>query len=303
MLFRLILVIGLLASNVEAQAVLTNFFDSLENHGAIGDDSTDDTAAIQAAIDAVAASGKVLLVGAGPYRHTGINMKANVRMRGLGVKVSTLRYSPASNGNAITLVEDTNNSEISDLKIDALTTSTGIAVTGEGQVREFWMNRFEIEDFNKGINIHEGINCTIEDGRILGRGVGNAGSYGVKLGDITAGSEATTTSTLRNLYITGQETCVNFDGGSSNVALNLVCETVTTSIRNKGFNTSIGGYWDNETTFLNAIAGGYGFLSVNPSVFDTGVRKEKPVDEGYVTYGDASSKSRTEIQTNQIQRY
>lgn len=75
----------------------------VELFGATGDGTTDDSAAIQAAIDYVAAlpgnlAGGVVLFGSGVYRASNLVLKARVRLRGKGYGLTQIRRVNAGTG-------------------------------------------------------------------------------------------------------------------------------------------------------------------------------------------------------------
>lgn len=270
---------------------------TLESYGVVGDGATDDTTNLQAAIDDSSSTGKVLLAKASVYLHTGLTWKASARLRGVGPKKTFLRYS-ATSGDAITMGADVNNAEISELAIDCSTTSTGWAIKASSSgLREFLLNRFEIEDFKSGIDIYNGINGRITHGRINGQGSGVSGSVGVKLGDATAGSLETTTMTLDNLYASDFELCLNLDGGDANRFVNSICANTVTAIRNRGKNYSAGSYFEGLSgNLIENVDGGYGMVIMMPTIFnDSATRIEDPIGTGIVDLGDSSSTRRTKI--------
>lgn len=62
----------------------SNISKSVKEFNAKGDDSTNDTAALQAAIDAVEAAGGRLFIPAGTYRHTGLTITKGIVIEGEG---------------------------------------------------------------------------------------------------------------------------------------------------------------------------------------------------------------------------
>lgn len=71
---------------------------SVKDYGAVGNGSTDDTAAIQAGIDAVsAAGGGTLLLPEGTYIAAGLQMKASVYLQGSGERATTLKLKNSAN--------------------------------------------------------------------------------------------------------------------------------------------------------------------------------------------------------------
>lgn len=71
---------------------------SVKDYGAVGNGATDDTAAIQAGIDAVsAAGGGTLLLPEGTYIAAGLQMKASVYLQGSGERATTLKLKNSAN--------------------------------------------------------------------------------------------------------------------------------------------------------------------------------------------------------------
>lgn len=71
---------------------------SVKNYGAVGNGTTDDTAAIQAGIDAVStAGGGTLLFPEGTYIVAGLQIKASVYLQGSGERATTLKLKNSAN--------------------------------------------------------------------------------------------------------------------------------------------------------------------------------------------------------------
>lgn len=127
------------ASSTRAQADAQymrrgSLFINVKDYGAKGDGSTDDTTALQAALDAAntgGVSGKRVYLPAGDYRHTG-NLRIyanNVAMVGAGAGATTLTNTSTTTDSII--LTDTWQKlgiTIADMAITAATTTTGSAI-------------------------------------------------------------------------------------------------------------------------------------------------------------------------------
>ena len=92
---------------------------SIKSHGAVGDDSTDDTTAIQAAIDALPAGGGIVYVPPGTYKTTAVlTGKANMRLVGEGPEISIIK-NYASSGDCIDLGASNDGGSIEELKFES----------------------------------------------------------------------------------------------------------------------------------------------------------------------------------------
>lgn len=103
---------------------------SVEDFNAKGDGVTDDTLAIQAAIDAVnAAGGGVLLLPKGIYQTSGITLKDGVILKGEGAWASILRTTHATQS----IITMKTSAVISDIKLlSSVTRTTGYYVDCQG---------------------------------------------------------------------------------------------------------------------------------------------------------------------------
>jgi hypothetical protein len=104
---------------------------NVKDYGAAGDDSTADTAAIQAAITAAAVTasgglGATVFLPKGTYRTTGITLPDNVQLRGAGQRASRIKGI-----GAVTTLTIGTNCVVSDLQItgDATVGGKGLAAT------------------------------------------------------------------------------------------------------------------------------------------------------------------------------
>lgn len=91
---------GLWASQSGNFVALNGGVAYAENFGAIGDDSTDNAVAIQAAIDALPSTGGTVVFGPGIFRTSALHTLAvdNTFLRGAGYAITTIRGSAASSG-------------------------------------------------------------------------------------------------------------------------------------------------------------------------------------------------------------
>lgn len=96
---------------------------NVKQRGAVGDGSTDDTAALQAAIDAVGAGG-VLYVPSGTYKTTtALNLRDKIAIRGDGDGVSVINQTSTSAG--VFAGTDVDRVELADLKLQGPGSGTG----------------------------------------------------------------------------------------------------------------------------------------------------------------------------------
>ena len=177
----------------------------VRDYGAKGDGATDDTTAIQNAIDALTTSGGALIFPPGTYNHTGLTFKAKIAYIGASCLASTLQYTPAS-GNGITLPADADRISIRDLDFYSNNNSSGTGIIGTADViRELDMRDFRIRGFKHGINFSQLLNCYIGLSRIVGQGQGVAGSNGIQVGTFGAGAGCSSV-TLEHNYMLQFET-------------------------------------------------------------------------------------------------
>src|SRR5688500_7421158 len=95
-----------LASSVQATLSKANFSLNVKDFGAIGNGSTDDTAAIQAAIDALPAAGGLIVIPAGTYVvSSSLVLKEGVQLEGSGPG-TILRAASASLGIDVVKIGD-----------------------------------------------------------------------------------------------------------------------------------------------------------------------------------------------------
>jgi len=175
-------------------------------YGAIGDDATDDTAAIQAAIDAAAVSGGVIFFPPGIYKFSGLSSAGDyLNFEGSGKTVTTLQYT--GSGTAISLT-----GQIIAMRKLAIQTDSQANLAMDLSAAG-WSSRYVLEDidictelptnkFDSGIWMHRGGTPYLRNVRIACTGADEIGSYGFKLGDATY---AAAFAVLISCYATGCE--------------------------------------------------------------------------------------------------
>ena len=174
--------------------------------GAKGDNNTDDTDAIQAAIDSLGSYGGVVYFRPGAYQNTGITLTSNVCLRGSHRGVVSLMYKAAS-GSCVTLANNCKWGRIENLNIrNDYSTAGGYGVDGRnGYIENFAMENFAVSRFQYGICVEEGKNITIDTGYIVCYGGGTAnGTIGLKLGDYDSGY-IVNSATVKDMYFTMAE--------------------------------------------------------------------------------------------------
>ena len=143
----------------------------------------DDTATIQAAIDAVAQTGGVVFFPAGTYRHTGLTGRANVHLQGVHAASVQLDYTP-KNGDGITLVTDPDNFMVSNLSLISSGRTDGWGIRGElGTQRSLSIERVRITGFENGILLANALGISIRECRIGHTYPQNPRGIGLKFGD------------------------------------------------------------------------------------------------------------------------
>jgi hypothetical protein len=240
-------------------------------------DGVTDDVEIQAAIDAVNASGGgIINFTKGTFICAAqINLKPYVSLQGQGAKTTTLQFTPAA-GNCVGLSDaNSNNISIFDIKLYAIAASTGWGITsGVNMVRDFHMDRYEIEGFKSGISLQNVINSFIGKGRLLGQGEGVANGIGINIGDISCNAlrvaQAYSSNYEKHYYITQ--------------ANGLVIEQPVMEVGKYGIDSAgasygcVGNPWffDVETKTIN---GGGRLVVTMPVVFDAASTRQENVEK------------------------
>ena len=141
-------------------------------YGAVGDGTANDTAAIQAAIDA--STGGVVYLPPGTYNVSYLSMDTGITLRGAGP--STILSATSTNaGHGVIDVYSKNNWAIEDLKIDGqsesgtlLASTCGIIVqettAGSGECTNFRISNVWLYDCNlRALNLRSGIDGVVEN--------------------------------------------------------------------------------------------------------------------------------------------
>jgi len=173
--------------------------------GARGDGEHNDTAAIQAAINAVASG--IVCFPPGTYANTGIRARSEITLKGAGCRVSVLQFTPKQ-GACITLPTDCSGLRVEAMRIRTDEDNSALGIDGTAEyVRHFSMHNFIVSGFHTGVYIAQGMHICFDNGYISCFGMGEAnGSVGLKLGDRER-NKACTTATVENVYFTNAETC------------------------------------------------------------------------------------------------
>ena len=175
--------------------------------GAQGNDSTDDTDAIQAAIDSLGSYGGVVSFRPGAYQNTGITLTSDVCLRGNHRGTVRLIHN-AFSGACVTLANNCQRARIDNLSIrkDDSVSSGGYGVDGrDGYIENFAMENFQITNFQFGLCVEEGEDITLDTGYIACYGIGATnGTIGLKLGDYDSGY-VVHRATVKDMYITVAE--------------------------------------------------------------------------------------------------
>jgi hypothetical protein len=172
---------------------------NVKDYGAVGNGSTDDTAAIQAAIDAVAGSttagvssgGGGVFIPAGTFQVSGLQIKHRVTLVGVGHGASILRQIAGSKVPVVRSADHVQNCSIRDLRIVGDPTSHGWAITSTT-----WNTPNLCIVTTSAHNIPQGMTVTVA-------GTGSAGNQGSFWHVVDRSWSATTTYAVGDVTTQG----------------------------------------------------------------------------------------------------
>lgn len=201
----------------DADKLMANFNDldqrniSVKSFGAVGNGSTDDTSAIQNAINSLS-SGGILNFPSGQFNFTTLSVPNYVTLQGQGSEVTNLRCT-GSSGIAVELGNDSTRVIVRGIKFSHSNSANTLTCIHARTIREFDIEQYAFEFFKFGIQFEEPVNCGIGRGRFTG--LNNTTGTAITVGSTSGGYSATATD-VRDAYISGFNVGVSVEQGSSN---------------------------------------------------------------------------------------
>lgn len=261
-------------------------------YGAVGDNVADDTAAIQRAlIEVWGAGGGTVFVPRGTYRHTGLKIRSNVHLVGVGPKASVLNYVP-SEGDALSMVNnDARNIQIRSIKFTSEGRTSGTAIQGppgpmgfRWEVTDFRMEDYEIENFRHGMFLPDSLNAKIGRGRWLGQGRNLTGGLGVYVKGHGV--------VIEQAYVSDYDRGVYLDAPGSTV-ISPIFERCNFGLKTQKISTISSGWFMCYERALEAGMGGW--VLTNPHIIDPVTFQEiaDPFANGQITFLGPTAASRS----------
>ena len=222
---------------------------SVKDFGAVGDGVTNDTAAIQAALNA----SNVVYVPNGTYLCGALTFNSQNVLKGESRSGSTLTYTGSTN--FITGGVDLSRVGFENLTILESNNPSGYAIFFDSSTtRQPRIVNVAIAGFAKGIRIDDALNGWIEQVYIEGQGAAVAGGVGLQFGENP--SQAGTTWQANNVYVNSFQTAVK-TWSTASMFNTLIIENCTTGFYSSAPSTVIAPWFELVTTefdlYLNGI--------------------------------------------------
>lgn len=213
---------------------------SIKDFGAVGDGVTDDTAAIQAAINSLPSGGTVLFPH-GTYIATSFGASVNgIRMIGDGVNATTVKLKNSTN-TAFVFFSGVNGGEFAHMTIDGNVANNASMIDKGALViansKNVFAHDFHIKDYDcKGVTITSGTGGTVEQIHVSSFSVTNCNEQAVIV-DATGGTARRVTISNFTVYDNNHAGVAVNDGATDVAISNAVidCNTAVfdaVSIRN-----------------------------------------------------------------------